>query len=134
MRELDIKPGTRVMDLGSGDGKILMCAAKFGAHVTGYELNPLLVWISRRRLKACGTRAIVHRKNLFEADVSSADIIFVFGITGIMEKLSKKLLREASPGTRIISFAFRLPGLEEVERKNIAFIYRLPQSRGDAGG
>lgn len=127
--KIDIEEGVTVMDLGSGDGKILREAAKRGAKVVGYELNPLLVWISRRRLKAWGAKARVYRQNLFDADISQADIIFIFGITGIMNRLAEKILKEAKADAQVISFAFQLEGLEEAGRSDIAFLYRLPHTR-----
>jgi len=125
--ELDIRPGMTVMDLGSGDGKILLEAAKRDTRVIGYEINPLLTWISQWRLRAWKNDATIYRKNLFEADISRADIIFVFGITGMMFRLSQKLLREGKAGAQIVSFAFELPGFAESERRGIAFLYRIPQ-------
>ena len=108
--KLDIKPGITVVDLGSGDGKILVEAAKRGATVIGYEINPLLAWISKLRLRKWQSHATIYRKNLFEADLSKADIIFIFGINGMMDRLSKKLLHEARTDVEIISFAFPLFG------------------------
>lgn len=124
--KLEIGPETRVMDLGSGDGRILLEAAKRGASVAGYELNPLLAWISRRRLARFKSRAKIYRRNLFTADLSDADVIFVFGITGIMPRLSRKILAEAPERAVIVSFAFRMPELLEFDRAEIAFFYRVP--------
>lgn len=121
--EAEIQPGDTVIDLGSGDGKILIEAVKRGANVIGYELNPFLVWISRWRLKRFSDRAVVYRQNLFEADVSEADTIFVFGFTDIMSRLATKLKREARTDARIISFAFDLPGLKLIRQKEIVKIY-----------
>lgn len=126
MESLEIGSETTVLDLGSGDGKILIEAAKRGACVIGYELNPVLVWISRHRLKTWGSRAMIYRKNLFEADLSEADVIFVFGITGMMDRLAKKILNEAKPDATIVSFAFRMNELKEIDRHDIALIYRIP--------
>lgn len=119
----DIKPGSVVIDLGSGDGRLLIEAAKRGATVIGYELNPLLVWWSRRKLSSFSDRATVYRKNLLDADLSNADTIFIFGITSIMPAVAKKLINECRPGTRIISFAFEIPGLKVDATRGIAMRY-----------
>lgn len=111
-----------VIDLGSGDGRLLVEAAKRGASVVGYELNPLLVLMSRFRLRHF-KRVSIHRQNLLEADLSKANIIFIFGITTLMPKLSKKIMQECKPGTAIISFAFDLPGMVPSSTKGVAHLY-----------
>lgn len=123
---VEIGPDDVVVDLGSGDGRLLVEAAKRGAKVIGYELNPFMVWYSRFRLKKFGERAIVHRKNLLEADLKGVTIVFVFGMEWIMPKISDKLMAEARRDIRIVSFAFSLPKLVEIKKVGIAHLYRLP--------
>ena len=125
LEEIDICHDMMIVDLGSGNGKILIEAAKRDAHVIGYELNPFLAWLSRRRLKAWKERATIYRKNLFDADISQADIIFIFGFTNIMSRLSKKIAREAKRDALIVSFAFPLTGFKEKKKKGIAYIYKI---------
>lgn len=120
---LELNPDDVVFDLGSGDGRLLVAAAERGASVVGYELNPILVAYSRWRLDRFGSRAVVHQKNLLDADLGRADIIFVFGITEIMPKLAEKIRKECRSGTKIISFAFELPGFEVKVRRGIVLIY-----------
>lgn len=120
---VDITSSDVVIDLGSGDGRILAEAAKRGATVIGYELNPFLVWWSRRKLSVFGDRAKVYRQNLLNADLSQATVIYIFGITSIMPLIAKKLAEECRPGTKIISFAFAIPGWKSVEEKGIAMRY-----------
>ena len=119
----EIRAGDTVVDLGSGDGRLLVEAAKCQAEVIGYELNPLLVWWSRYRLRSYGTHTKIYRKNLLDADLSKADVIFIFGITSIMPKVAKKMQAECRPGTRIISFAFALPGFKLDQTRGIAMRY-----------
>lgn len=125
LRIAPIEKADIVIDLGSGDGRLLVPAAERGATVIGYEINPFLAWFSRRRLRPFSSRARIYRKNLLSADISEATLIYIFGITELMPKLSKKLKREAKPEARIVSFAFELPGLEEVKRDGIARRYRI---------
>ncbi len=120
---VDIGPQDVVLDLGSGDGRLLLEAAMRGARVIGYELNPFLVWISRLRLKPYALRSTVCRQNLLDADLSQATVIFIFGITPIMSKVANKILAECRSGTKIISFAFKLPGLKPVITKGVAHLY-----------
>ena len=115
-----------VIDLGSGDGRLLVACAEKGAHVIGYELNPILCVISRLRLKRFGEHASIVRQNLLKADVSKVDIVFIFGMEWIMPLVSEKLKREAKTDVKIVSFAFELPGLIEGKKEGIARLYRLP--------
>lgn len=120
---VDINSNDTVIDLGSGDGRLLVEAAKRGATVIGYELNPFLVWWSLHRLKPYSLQSTVYRKNLLDADLSQATVIYIFGITSIMPHIAKKLTAECRPGTKIISFAFELPGWKPVDQKGIAMLY-----------
>jgi SAM-dependent methyltransferase len=120
---VDIKPGSVVIDLGSGDGRLLAEAAARGATVIGYELNPILVWWSRRKLAKYGSRATIFRSDLLAADLAKADTIFIFGITSIMPAVAKKLINECRPGATMISFAFEIPGLKVDATRGIAMRY-----------
>ncbi|HVM90387.1 MAG TPA: hypothetical protein VMU11_00635 [Verrucomicrobiae bacterium] len=123
---VDVGANDLVIDLGSGDGRLLVAAAEKGAAVAGYELNPILCFISWLRLKRFGDRAVVHRRNLLKADVSRASVIFIFGMEWIMPLVSEKLKREARREVKIVSFAFELPGLIETKKVGIARLYELP--------
>jgi SAM-dependent methyltransferase len=123
---IELGPDDVVVDLGSGDGRLLNEAAKRGARAIGYELNPFMVWYSRMRARAFGDRITIHRKNLLEADVKEVTVVFVFGMEWIMPKISDKLIAEARRDVRIVSFAFSLPKLIEVKKVGIARLYRLP--------
>lgn len=125
-RLADVGADDLVIDLGSGDGRLLVEAAGRGARVVGYELNPFMVWLSRRRLARFGDRAVIHRKNLFSADVSQATLIYLFGLNTIMPTIADKLRREARPGACVISFAFELPGWIVQKKEGIAMLYRRP--------
>ena len=110
----NLKPGDKLADLGSGDGRILIAAAKLGAEAHGYEINPLLVLWSKWKIKKGGLsdKAFVHWKNYWLEDFSNFDVVTIFGITGIMEKLGEKLSRELKPGSRVICHIFPIPKWE----------------------
>ncbi|MEI7512707.1 MAG: hypothetical protein WCK01_04610 [Candidatus Uhrbacteria bacterium] len=122
---VDVGSTDIVIDLGSGDGRLLAAAAKRGARVIGYELNPILCWISRFRLRSFSSHSTIYRKNLLIADVSKASIIFIFGMEWIMPLVSEKLKKEARRDVKIVSFAFALPGLVEVRKVGIARLYKV---------
>ena len=119
---VDISDKDTVIDLGSGHGKILLACVKRGATVIGYELNPLLVLITKWRLRNY-PKAKVYWKNLFTADFSGVTKVFIFGLDPIMQDVSKMLKEKAIKEIEVISFAFMLPGFQEVGQKGIAKKY-----------
>jgi ribosomal protein L11 methylase PrmA len=121
----DIKPGQKVVDLGSGDGRILIAAARAGAQATGYEINPILVRQSRRAIARAGLapHATVEWESFWRADFSQYDIVIVYGIPYILRGLRRKMERELRPGTKIISNAFEIPGWPIVAKEHKVFLY-----------
>lgn len=131
----DPKPGDRVVDLGSGDGRILIAFAERGASAVGYEINPVLVWRSRGAIaragfgdegKNGGGSAVVHWESFWNADLSQFDTVIVYGIPYIMRGLQRKLERELHPGAKIISNAFQFPGWTPVATEQKIFLYVRP--------
>jgi cyclopropane fatty-acyl-phospholipid synthase-like methyltransferase len=120
-----VKPGSKALDLGSGDGRIVIALAKAGAEAHGVENNPFLVWWSRRKIRRAGLegRAFIHRADLWGYDCSAFDTVTLFGITHIMRRLGAKLDRELEPGARVVSIAFRFPRWEPVEQDGLVFAY-----------
>lgn len=102
---------TRVADLGSGDGRLVIASAREGAESHGYEINPLLVWLSRSRIKKAGVSgsATIIWANFWHHDFSAYDVIFIYGVVNIMPRLEAKLLKELKPGSRVISNGFIFP-------------------------
>ncbi len=120
-----IKPGQRAVDLGSGDGRIIIAMAKAGAIAYGYEINPVLVWWTRRKIKKEGLegKAFVSLKSFWNEDFSSCDIVTLFGVRKIMARLQDKLDKELKPGAKIISFGFSFPNWEIVKKDKATFLY-----------
>jgi precorrin-6B methylase 2 len=98
-----------VIDLGSGDGRTVITAAKRGARALGIEYNPDLVELSKRTAQREGVigRAEFVKADLFESDFSKATVITMFLLPDINLKLRPKLL-ELKPGTRIVSNSFTM--------------------------
>lgn len=109
----DITPWTgnerRVVDLGAGDGRLLECICATYPHfqADGFEISPV-VWmlgVLRARWMKSGVR--MHFQSLFEADLRDADVVYLYLLPSLMNRLASKLDRELKPGTPVISHAFR---------------------------
>jgi hypothetical protein len=104
-----VTPQDFLMDLGSGDGRTVITAAKRGLRAQGIEYNPDMVDLSNRNAKAAGVtaRASFMKADLFETDFSKAQVITMFLLPTINLKLRPKLL-EMRPGTRVVSNSFTM--------------------------
>ena len=104
-----VTPADYVIDLGSGDGRTVITAAKRGARALGIEYNPDMVELSRRNAEKEGvtSRATFAKADLFESDFSKATVITMFLLPDINLKLRPKLLG-LKPGTRIVSNTFTM--------------------------
>ena len=98
-----------VIDLGSGDGRTVITAAKRGAKALGIEYNPDMVELSKRNAAKAGVtdKASFMKADLFEADLSPATVITMFLLPDINLKLRPKILN-LKPGTRIVSNSFTM--------------------------
>jgi SAM-dependent methyltransferase len=105
-----------VIDLGSGDGRAVIAAAKRGARAVGIEYNPEMVELSKRNAVAAGVsdKATFMKADLFESDFSKATVITMFLLPTINMQLRPKLL-ELKPGTRIASNSFTMEDWETDE-------------------
>ncbi len=107
------RPGDLVVDLGSGDGRIVIAAAqRFGARGLGIELDGPLVEKSRQLARQAGVaeRVSFVRGNVLEADLSPATVVTVYLLPGLINQLQPRFLAQLRPGTRIVSHSFRMTG------------------------
>jgi precorrin-6B methylase 2 len=104
-----VTPRDYVIDLGSGDGRTVITAAKRGAKALGIEYNPEMVELSKRNAikEGVSDRANFVKADLFESDFSEATVITMFLLPGINIRLRPKIL-ELRPGTRIVSNSFTM--------------------------
>ncbi len=125
IRLANIKKGTRVYDLGSGDGTLLFRAAAFGAVAVGIEINPFLIlWTNLKILFSPYKQLIsVRWQNFWKADLHDADVVFVYLLPWRMETLEKLLKTRCKPGTRIVSNSFIFPGLQKSDEDINAHVY-----------
>jgi hypothetical protein len=119
---LDLRSGQLLLELGSGDGSILLAAAKRGIHSVGYELNPILALISRLRTWRYRKSVTIIWGNFWQADISRADGIYAFLLERYMPKLQNYLHEtEHKKHLKVASFAFQMPDMKP--RKNIKGMY-----------
>jgi Methyltransferase domain len=102
-----VTPKDYVIDLGSGDGRTVITAAKRGSKALGIEYNPDMVELSKRNAAKDGVsdKASFMKADLFESDFSQAQVITMFLLSSINIKLRPKIL-DLKPGTRIVSNTF----------------------------
>ncbi|RLE94243.1 MAG: hypothetical protein DRN04_04250 [Thermoprotei archaeon] len=108
-----VKPGEIVYDLGCGDGRIIITAAKdFGAYAVGIEIRKDLVEQCIRKVKELGLedRVTIIYGNFFEVDISDADVVTLYLLTSVNEKLKTKFIKELKPSARIVSHDFEIVG------------------------
>jgi Methyltransferase domain len=115
-----VTPQDFVIDLGSGDGRTVITAAKRGARAMGIEYNPDMVELSKKNAAEAGVsdRATFLKADLFETDLSKAQVITMFLLPSINMKLRPKLL-DLKPGTRVVSNSFDLEDWQPDETASI---------------
>jgi SAM-dependent methyltransferase len=120
---LDLQPGQTMLELGSGDGRVLVAAAQRGVHVVGIELSPVLVVISWLRTRRYRKQVRIIWGSYFVKKWPPADAIFTFMLPRQMAKLDRRIQRWHTNPVRLASFAFAIPNKEPVKTKNGVFLY-----------
>src|SRR5258706_961403 len=115
-----VGPRDFVMDLGSGDGRTVITAAKRGGRAMGVEFNPDMVEFSKKNAEKAGVadKASFVKQDLFETDFSKATVITMFLLPDINLKLRPKIL-DLKPGTRIVSNSFTMGDWKEDEKTEL---------------
>lgn len=125
---LDLKPGQTLLELGSGDGRVLREAAKRGIHAIGYELNPVLVvWTKLTNWKYRGL-ITVHWQNYWRKPLPVTDGIYIFLLQKYMTKLDTKIAQDkqawhTKKPLRVVSFAFEIPSKKVTKGHKGLFLY-----------
>lgn len=121
-----VRRGGHVVDLGSGSGEILVDAAvRHGLRSTGYELNLWLVVASRVRAWRAGVTDLVSFKwkDMWTADVASADAVVVFGVPDIMARIKVKINSECKEGCLVCCNTFPIPGVTQASKIGGVWFY-----------
>lgn len=119
-----LKAGQTLVDLGSGDGQLLRAAAARGIRGIGYEINPIMVLVSRLVCWRYRRLITIHQANLWKVNLPAADVIYVFLMPRFMKRLDLKLTQELLRPTTVISYIFEIPGRQPATRGANAFVYR----------
>ncbi len=133
----EVKPGDTVIDLGTGDGRILIAAAKErGAQGLGVDLDPVLI----RKASAAARKAGVADKvrfeaaDLFETDLSSADVVTMYLLPEVNLRLRPQLFAQLKPGTRVVSHAFDMGDWKPEAKRRAGgatvYMWRIPARPG----
>jgi len=114
-----------LIDLGSGDGRILIAAARLGTKSVGYEINPFLVWQSRRLIKQLklDKLASIKWKSFWQADFSRATIVTVYLFPHLMNRLQKLLEKKVNHPLRVVCNDYSFPGLKPALKRKKIFLY-----------
>ncbi len=131
----EVKAGDTVIDLGTGDGRILIAAAKErGAKGLGVDLDPVLIRTARAAAEDAGVadRVRFEAVDLFKTDLSSADVVTMYLLPEVNLRLRPQLFAQLKPGTRVVSHAFDMGDWKpEAKRKvggSTVYLWRIPQS------
>lgn len=121
---LDLKPGQTLLELGSGDGRVLVAAAERGITAIGYELNPLLAIYSWLRTRRYNGKVRVVWGDFWNKKLPPTEGIFVFLLDPYMKKLDKKIVQEYGKPVKLVSFAFKIPSRKITTEKNGLYLYQ----------
>jgi len=122
-----VKKGDLVYDMGSGDGRIVIAAAKKGARAVGFEIDGDLVKESRENIRKAEMQnlAEIRQQDIRTVDFSAASVITMYLLPDVNLKLKAKLLRQLKPGSRVVSHSFDMGDWppDKVERVNGRTVY-----------
>ncbi len=120
---LDLRPGQTVLELGSGDGRVMLAAAKRGLRVVGVELNPVLVVVSYLITWKYRNQVRIIWASYWGPRWPEADAIFTFMLPKYMSKLDRRIEKWRKGPVKLASFAFIIPGREPAREQGGVFLY-----------
>jgi SAM-dependent methyltransferase len=123
----EVKKGDVVYDMGSGDGRIVIAAAKKGARAVGFEIDGDLIKESRENIRKAGVQnlAEIRQQDILTVDFSPATVVTMYLLPDVNLKLKPNLLNQLKPGSRVVSHSFDMGDWKpnKVERVNGRTIY-----------
>lgn len=123
MKLAEIKPGTKVYDLGAGDGRLIERAAEKGAEAKGYEISLALFLFSWVKRIFLGRKGRVLWGNIWNKDISDADVVLCFLMPKAMARFERNKFNTMKKGSRLVSNIFPLPNTKEDKKENNVYMY-----------
>ena len=122
----DLRSGQTLIELGCGDGKVLIAAARQGLNVVGYELNPVLAAICWLRTRHYRSQIRIVCADFWRAEWPATDAIFTFLLPKYMTKLDTKIVQYNHKPVKLVSFAFPIAGKKPNAQQDgvYSYIYR----------
>lgn len=132
---VNLRPEEVLYDLGSGDGRVLIIAAReFGAQAVGIEIGPVQRAFSWLNVLRNGVRQTVRIEagNFYQSDLSAADVVFVYATSKEISKLAAHLEKQMKPGSRLVSISADFPKWEPLafDERELIFVYQMPPMPG----
>jgi type I restriction-modification system DNA methylase subunit len=135
----EVKKGDILYDLGSGDGRLVVTAAKmYGVKGTGIDIDPQRIQEANANAKKEGVENLVRflNQDLFEADIHDASVVTLYLLPGINLKLKPKLWKDLKPGTRIVSHSFDMGDWQPEKKEDIdgriIYFWTIPKNAANA--
>jgi hypothetical protein len=136
LKLVNLRPNQILYDLGAGDGRVLFIAAReFGSKAVGIEIGPvqcMLIWL---RIKVSGleNQIQVRWADFYKADLSQADVIYVYATSEEVVKLAPHLEKQLKNGTRVLSISADFPEWEPTafDNRDLIFVYEMPPTKGN---
>jgi SAM-dependent methyltransferase len=134
----NLQPDEILYDLGAGDGRVLLIAAReFKARVIGIEIGPLQCALAWLRVVAggLGGRVQIRWANFLKADLRDADVVYVYATSKEVMKLASLLKKQMKPGSRLVSISADFPEWEPstFDDHDLIFVYDMPPKQGNLG-
>lgn len=133
----EVHSGDVLYDLGCGDGRIVVTAAKqFGIRAVGIDINPERIAEAKQNAQQNGVtnRVTFRNEDLFEADIKEASVVTLYLLTSLNLKLRLKLWHDLKPGTRIVSHSFDMGDWKPEKQMEVAghtiYLWRVPANAG----
>lgn len=132
----EVHPGEIVYDLGAGDGRVLVLAAReFGARGVGIEVSPMHCLIARLRALLTGTSRQIQMRcaNMYSYPLANADVVYVYATPEHAARLQPHLERQLKPGARVVTLSAEMKGWQpdQIDRGDLVFLYRMPPTPGN---
>jgi SAM-dependent methyltransferase len=134
----ELRPGEILYDLGAGDGRVLVLAARqYGAHAVGIELSPAhcaLAWL-RGLLSGVSNLVSIRWGNFYKMNLEEADVVFAYLTPDHAARIRSQLEKQLHPGARVVTISADIEGWEPAafDSNDLIFLYQIPPTPGSLG-